>query len=225
MTGCDQFSNPEDYEPQVEFKPLVKLAEVEVVTGEENEEAVFKQRCKLYRFDQDTKEWKEKGTGEIKVLKHKTNENVYRILMRRDQVLKLCANHRITRDLKLEIFNEKQVRWHAQDYSEGDGKHELLAARFRNEEDAKKFKDQVERAQVVIEKGAVTPKPEKPKEEKTVNKCEGLKPSLSQMFKKDNEWTCDGCYVTNKNEIDNCVACGTLRKGGIVVCDCQVVVY
>lgn len=64
----------------------MKLTEVEVVTGEENEEAVFKQRCKLYRFDSDTKEWKEKGTGDLKVLKHKTNENVYRILMRRDQV-------------------------------------------------------------------------------------------------------------------------------------------
>ncbi len=59
--------NPEEYEPQVDFKPLVKLSEVEVKTGEEDEDAVFKQRCKLYRFDNNTKEWKEKGTGEIKV--------------------------------------------------------------------------------------------------------------------------------------------------------------
>lgn len=128
----------------------MKLAEVEVMTGEENEEAVFKQRCKLYRFDTESKEWKEKGTGELKVLKHKSND-VYRILMRRDQVLKLCANHRITPDLKLEIHAEKQVRWHAQDYSEGnDGKHELLAARFRSEADAKSFKDVVEKAQKTI---------------------------------------------------------------------------
>lgn len=214
--------NPEDYEPQVEFKPLVKLAEVEVVTGEENEEVMFKQRCRLYRFDGETKEWKEKGVGEMKVLKHKTNEHVYRILMRRDQVLKLCANHRVTRDLKLEIFNEKQVRWHAQDYSEqSDGRHELLSARFRLEEDAKKFKEEVERAQVAIEKGeAATPsstttsaKKEETKKPET-NKCEGLKPSLSEMFKKDNKWTCDGCYVSNNNDVDKCVACGTLRKGG-----------
>lgn len=139
----------------MEFKPIVKLAEVEVVTGEENEEAVFKQRCKLYRFVSDTKEWKEKGTGEIKVLKHKTN-NMYRILMRRDQVLKLCANHRITHDLKLEIYAEKQVRWHAQDYSEGsEGVHELLAAKFRNEEEAKKFKEEVEKAQKAIEESGI----------------------------------------------------------------------
>lgn len=184
---------------------------------------MFKQRCKLYRFDAETKEWKEKGTGEMKVLKHKTNENVYRILMRRDQVLKLCANHRITRDLKLEIYNEKQVRWHAQDYSEGsEGKHELLAARFRAEEDAKKFKEEVEKAQEAVEKGSTstpssttaTPAAKPANEEK--NKCEGLKPALSELFKKSNMWTCDGCYVSNKDDVDKCVACATLRKGGIL---------
>lgn len=53
--------NPEEYEPQVEFKPLVKLQEVETKTGEEDEDVLFKQRCKLYRFNNDLKEWKEKG--------------------------------------------------------------------------------------------------------------------------------------------------------------------
>lgn len=60
--------NPEDYEPQVDFKPIVKLQEVETKTGEENEIVVFKARSKLYRFDNSTKEWKEKGTGEMKVI-------------------------------------------------------------------------------------------------------------------------------------------------------------
>lgn len=62
--------NPEDYEPQVDFKPIVKLQEVETKTGEENELVVFKARSKLYRFDNTTKEWKEKGTGEMKVMCH-----------------------------------------------------------------------------------------------------------------------------------------------------------
>jgi len=60
--------NPEEYEPQVDFKPIVKLQAVETQTGEENEIVVFKARSKLYRFDNATKEWKEKGTGEIKVI-------------------------------------------------------------------------------------------------------------------------------------------------------------
>jgi E3 SUMO-protein ligase RanBP2 len=148
--GEEGADNPEEYEPQVEFKPLVKLQEVEVKTGEEDEIAVFKQRCKLYRFISETKEWKEKGTGEMKLLKHRNHGNMFRILMRRDQVLKLCANHRITSDLKFEIYNEKQVRWHVQDYSENEGKHELLAARFKSEEDAKKFKEECENAQKLI---------------------------------------------------------------------------
>jgi E3 SUMO-protein ligase RanBP2 len=208
----ENHENPEEYEPQVDFKPLVKLQEVEVKTGEENEDALFKQRCKLYRFETQTKEWKEKGTGEIKLLKHKQNANMFRILMRRDQVLKLCANHRITSDLKFEIFNEKQVRWHAQDYSEGEGKHETLAARFRSEEDAKKFKQECENAQVVLASSEGTT-PTKPVQKEPVV-VDPSKPSLSQMFKNDDSvWTCTGCYVKNKKEIVKCVACGTLAPG------------
>ncbi|CAF0732609.1 unnamed protein product [Brachionus calyciflorus] len=205
--------NPEEYEPQVEFKPLVKLEEVEVKTGEENEEALFKQRCKLYRYDSNLKEWKEKGTGEIKILKHKTNENMFRILMRRDQVLKLCANHRITNELKWEIVNEKQVRWYAQDYSENEGKHELLAVRFKLEEDAKKFKQVCEDCQKVISSDVSVKKPNEANEKKVEEKniCQGLKPSLSAMFKKEG-WECKDCYVFNKEEATKCAACQSVRK-------------
>ena len=203
--------NPEEYEPQVDFKPLVKLQEVEVKTGEEDEVAVFKQRCKLYRFNSETKEWKEKGTGELKLLKHKDHGNMFRILMRRDQVLKLCANHRITGDLKFEIYNEKQVRWHAQDYSENEGKHELLAARFKSEEDAKKFKEECENAQQIIASSdSSAPVVTKPKVEVETSS----KPSLSSLFQKDkNQWSCTGCYLNNKKEDQKCVACGTPAPG------------
>ena len=43
------------------FGSAVPNSIVEVKTGEEDEEAVFKERCKLYRFVGETKEWKEKG--------------------------------------------------------------------------------------------------------------------------------------------------------------------
>ena len=137
--------NPEEYEPQVDFKPIVKLAEVEVKTGEEDEEVIFQDRCKLFRFVMDTKEWKEKGTGEMKILKHKTT-GVYRILMRRDQVLKLCANHRVKGDMKLTEMTPKQYSWLAVDFSENESKDELLCARFRTPEDASKFKCEFEKA-------------------------------------------------------------------------------
>jgi hypothetical protein len=160
----------------------VKLQEVEVRTGEEDEDAVFKQRCKLYRYMSDTNEWKEKGTGEIKLLSHKQNAGVFRLLMRRDQVLKLCVNHRITSDLKFEIFNEKQVRWHAEDYSEGGaGRHEMLAARFKNESDAKKFKEECENAQRVLQTVSANPQVKK-EQQPAKDLCQGLKPSLSDML-------------------------------------------
>ena len=53
--------NPEEFEPQVDFEPIVKLQEVETKTGEEDEEVLLKHRCKLFRFNLETKEWKEKG--------------------------------------------------------------------------------------------------------------------------------------------------------------------
>jgi Ran-binding protein 1 len=46
--------------------------------------------AKLWRFD--TNEWKERGTGEMKLLKHKETKKI-RLLMRRDKTLKICANH------------------------------------------------------------------------------------------------------------------------------------
>ena len=51
-------------------------------------------RAKLYRFETsgDENEWKERGVGEVKILKH-GGRGTYRILMRRDKTLKICANH------------------------------------------------------------------------------------------------------------------------------------
>jgi E3 SUMO-protein ligase RanBP2 len=214
--------NPEEYEPQVDFKPIVKLQEVDVRTGEEDEEALFKQRCKLYRFESATGEWKEKGVGEMKLLSHNQNAGVYRLLMRRDQVLKLCANHRITADLKFEIYNEKQVRWHAEDYSEvSGGKHETLAARFKSEADARKFKEECERAQSALASAlasGVVPKKQEPKpaaaSAEGKDLCQGLKPSLSDLFKKSGgAWSCTQCLVQNAESAVQCAACKASKDG------------
>ena len=206
--------NPEEYEPQVDFKPLVKLHEVEVKTGEENEVVVFKSRCKLFRFDNTLKEWKEKGTGEVKLLRHKGHHNMHRILMRRDQVLKLCANHRITSELSFEQFNEKQIRWHAQDYSEGECRHELLAARFKHEDEAKSFKAECDKALAILHAEPATPAATESKPVAAVtSSCAGLKNTLSEMFKSDGSWKCTACYAPNKQEVVKCACCGTLKPG------------
>ena len=49
-------------------------------------------RAKLFRFDSGSNEWKERGTGEVRLLQHKQTTKV-RLVMRRDKTLKVCANH------------------------------------------------------------------------------------------------------------------------------------
>ena len=56
---------------------------------------VFKKtsrKSKLYRFDKDGNQWKERGAGTVKLLKHKESGKV-RLVMRQSKTLKICANH------------------------------------------------------------------------------------------------------------------------------------
>lgn len=55
------------------FTNILFYFQVDVKTGEEDEEVLYSHRAKLFRFDGDTKEWKERGIGDVKVLKQKVN--------------------------------------------------------------------------------------------------------------------------------------------------------
>jgi hypothetical protein len=137
----------ESYEPDASFQPIVQLSAVEVKTGEEDENILFCERAKLYRFDSATNQMKERGTGEMKILQHKTSK-ACRVLMRREQVLKLCANHQITSqmDLKPHQGSENAYVWSAMDFAEGEAKHETLCIRFKSAEVAKRFVQQFNEA-------------------------------------------------------------------------------
>jgi Ran-binding protein 1 len=83
---------PEE-EADVHFEPVIRLTEkIDTKTHEEAEEQAFKMRAKLFKFDRDSREWKERGTGDVRLLKHKENGKT-RLVMRRDKTLKVCANH------------------------------------------------------------------------------------------------------------------------------------
>ena len=60
----------EDVNPEEEVKgnwaPLVDLEKVDVVTGEEAMDLVFKARARVYRWREE--QWKERGTGDCKML-------------------------------------------------------------------------------------------------------------------------------------------------------------
>ncbi|CBQ72937.1 probable YRB1-ran-specific GTPase-activating protein [Sporisorium reilianum SRZ2] len=140
----------EEPEADPHFEPVIKLEnQVEVKTHEEDEEATFKMRAKLFRFDKDAKEWKERGTGDVRLLEHKQTHKV-RLVMRRDKTLKVCANHYVTSDMKLSPNVGSDRSWVynvAADVADGEPTAETLAIRFANSENANAFKDAFELAQ------------------------------------------------------------------------------
>jgi E3 SUMO-protein ligase RanBP2 len=54
----------------------------------------------LFSFDPETKEWKERGVGKLKILKHPV-KGTFRVLLRREQVHKIAVNHIISKDIEL----------------------------------------------------------------------------------------------------------------------------
>ena len=145
---------PEGEEPDVHFEPVVRLTEkVETKTNEELEEQTFKMRAKLFKFDRESREWKERGTGDVRLLKHKENGKT-RLVMRRDKTLKVCANHysmflttykakfytdqhTVVPDMKLSpnVGSDRSWVWNAAaDVSEGEPEAQTLAIRFANAE-------------------------------------------------------------------------------------------
>ncbi|KAI0650693.1 RanBP1 domain-containing protein [Trametes meyenii] len=143
---------PRDEEHDPHFEPVIKLTEqVETKTMEEDEDVLFKMRAKLFRFATDSSEWKERGTGDVRLLQHKESKKV-RLVMRRDKTYKVCANHAISSDMRLQpnIGSDRSWVWKvAADYSENPPTSETLAIRFANAENAQQFKDAFENAQTI----------------------------------------------------------------------------
>jgi len=145
-TGSKTEGEEKEHDPY--YPPVITLPEVCVSTGEENEEEIFKMRAKLYRYDagdgteDNEAQWKERGTGDCKLLKHEKTGFI-RFVMRREKTLKLCANHIVQSwmELKPNCGSDKAFVWsvHA-DYADEEPKAEVLAIKFKNAENAAKFR-------------------------------------------------------------------------------------
>jgi len=152
LSASSEQSEPE---PEPQFEPIIRLPEVNISTNEENEAVLLKLRAKLYRFDatnDDGPEWKERGTGEVKLLRHKENNSV-RIVMRRDKTLKVCANHFITpwMELKPSMGSEKAFVYSvAADFADEAPKTECLAIKFGSVEFANHFKEKFNEARKIV---------------------------------------------------------------------------
>lgn len=134
----------EDVNPEEEVKgdwKAVDLPEVEIKSGEEDKDLIYKGRGKLYRWHED--QWKERGTGDVKLLRDKTTQKVT-LVMRQDSTKKVVANFLIEQDplcvLTPHAGSDKAWLWMAHDYSEGEVKREKFAMRFGNPEKTQEFK-------------------------------------------------------------------------------------
>lgn len=206
-----------EFVPTAEFTPVIPLPEkVSVVTGEEGLTVIFDDRAKLLRYDPDLKEWKERGIGQMKIL-FNPNDGYYQLLMRRELVLKVCCNQRLSTDLELKPVSssEKAMSWIGQDFSEGECKKELFAIRFKTIEQLHTFRDKFNEVKDKIKKLT-----------KVSSNIEDIQPEssdlpklndLAQFKPKPGSWTCDACYLSNDANTVKCVACCTLKPGAVDV--------
>ncbi|KAH8232523.1 hypothetical protein KR032_008633 [Drosophila birchii] len=197
----------EEYEPTAQFAPVIPLPElVEVVTGEENEEVLFEHRAKLLRYDKEANEWKERGLGDMKVLRDRSSPDQVRLLMRRDKVLKLCCNQRLTPETKFTFaVNQKSaVTWASMDYADEELTNALLCLRFKTPEICQNFLDAVQKAQEGMGKGKEDQKQEKDEKKQPEKPIKGF----GDAFKpKAGSWSCKACYTSNGQDQLYCLAC------------------
>ncbi|KAJ4764207.1 RAN binding protein 1 [Rhynchospora pubera] len=169
----------EEEDTGAEFAPIVRLEEVAVTTGEEDEDALLDLKAKLYRYDKEGSQWKERGTGNVKLLKHKESGKV-RLVMRQNKTLKICANHLVTAATKMQehVGNEKSCVWHATDFSDGELKDEMFCIRFASIENCRSFKDKVEEIAESVRKSDTK------EEDKDASDAAGLLDNLTVSEKK-----------------------------------------
>lgn len=80
-----------------------------------------------YAVECEPPEWKERGTGDVRIMKKEENQSA-RILMRREKTLKVCANHHITpwMDMKRNCGSKKAWVWKTQaDFADEEPKQEV----------------------------------------------------------------------------------------------------
>ena len=199
-------------EDKLHFEPVIPLPdEIKVVTGEEGLVVLFSERAKLYRFDADSGQWKERGIGDVKLLRHpKSGQG--RVLMRREQTKKLCANHNINSgmELKPNVGSDRSWVWYTPaDYAEGVARPEKLAIKLKSAEIAGKFREVFEDLEDTSSAGM--PPEVKQTDAQQGAGCALYKQLISTFADSSYVWTCEMCYVENSTKDSNCIACNSAK--------------
>jgi Ran-binding protein 1 len=111
------------------------------------QDVVYIKRAKLFIYgetllDKGTgnKTWKERGIGEVRLLRHKEHQRI-RLLMRQEKTMKVIANHAVDPRIKLEpnVGNDRSWVWSAFDFADEELKETVFALRFSDSDLAKDF--------------------------------------------------------------------------------------
>merc|ERR1712232_626453 len=129
-------------------------------SGEEDEDVLHSMRSKLLIFgetllDKGTgnKTWRERGIGEMKLLKHKEHSTI-RLLMRQEKTVKVICNHALDPRITLEpnVSSDRSWVWSAFDFAGGELEETTFAIRFVDADTANDFKAKFQGFQKDMEK-------------------------------------------------------------------------
>ena len=140
MESKDKYNPEEEVATEGQWK-LVDLPEVESKSGEEDYDEVFSSRTKLYRWRNP--EWKERGIGNFRILKHKETSKIIGML-RQEGTKKIMAHFNIVSLGKLCSLtrlktSDKTWVWSCLDFSDSKAEVEQFCLRFKTKEDFEKF--------------------------------------------------------------------------------------
>ena len=218
-------------ETDISFQPIVSLPDmVKMKSWDEDANTLFSQRAKLFRFDEMLSEWKERGVGELKIMKHRISGKV-QLIMRREQIFKLCCNHALTADMTLKKMATSERAWiwfTSADYSEEVVKQEKLAARFKTVQLADQFKETFNKCRAELEAAIDREGEGEEKEEEVQGGWEegereeradesastSITETLTSMFSDQIEtWECQTCCLHNEPSNTTCKSCNAMREG------------
>ena len=132
---------------------------MEVKSGEEDEEVVHSVRAKLFIFGETlldvgtgNKTWKERGIGDIKILRHREHSRL-RVLMRQEKTMKIICNCALDPRIVLEpnVGSDRSWVFSAFDFADGKLVETIFAVRFGDSDVAQEFKTKFEESQKEME--------------------------------------------------------------------------
>ncbi|AYV86979.1 MAG: hypothetical protein Sylvanvirus16_20 [Sylvanvirus sp.] len=161
LTSCSSFNHSEQDNENISSKMntsyvpiLLHLKQVKTLTGEENDEVLYEEQAALYRLDGS--EWKERGSGTVKLLKYKKIEKLntdvgsqakinhpIRLLMRQSATLKCCMNHNVGKEFEFKpcTWTDFAWTWTCEDYAcVSTGESQSFTLQFETSEQSERFK-------------------------------------------------------------------------------------